>query len=328
MEILVWMIMRKEILIKMIIDSKHPIFIKEPLILVISGPTASGKSQLAIELSKKLDSDIISFDSRQFYKEIPIGTASPDSYQLSQASHHFIGHKSIHDFYNAELFSLEARIKITELAKKNKPIILVGGSGLYLDALLYGFDPIPEIDRTIRNRLNKIFHEEGINPLQALLKEKDPEYFSKVDLKNPQRLIRALEVCFSTGNPYSFFRKGQKKKKDNRVLKFCLSQPIPLLYERINQRVIKMIEQGLVEEVRSMADFQDLNPLKTVGYTELFKYLKGNFSLEEAIDKIKQHTRNFAKRQLTWFRRDYDYQWVEGEDTSLIATQILKNISF
>jgi tRNA dimethylallyltransferase len=296
-----------------------------PNILILSGPTASGKTQLALELAQYYGSEIISFDSRQFYKELSIGTAKPSPYQLAQVKHHFIGHKSIHEEYNAEIFSLEARDRIREISKTSKTLILVGGSGLYLNALLYSFDPIPKLDPSIRVYLNQIRENQGLPALQNLLLEKDPDYYNIVDLKNPQRIIRALEVCLGTDKPFSSFRQGRKNILPGKIIKLCILQPLPELYQRIESRVESMIREGLLAEAQKLFPFRDLNPLKTVGYTELFDFFLDKIPLGESINRIKQHTRNYAKRQLTWFRKDQENIWIDTPDPEKIVSILEKN---
>ncbi len=303
---------------------------QNPLIIVISGPTASGKTNLAIALAKHFGAEIISFDSRQFYHELNIGTAKPTFSQLSEIPHYFIGHKSIFDSYNADLFAEEARDLIARLSQKLKVIILVGGSGLYLDSLLYSFDTIPTIDPHIRQDLNALKEEKGIQALHELLLEKDPAFYEIVDRKNPQRLIRALEVSLGTGKPYSSFRQSQGQKLTyklkGRIIKFCVSRPIGLLYQQIEARVDEMITQGLEKEAQFFFPNKHLNPLKTVGYSELFDYFDGKLNYNTAIEKIKQHTRNYAKRQITWFKKDPDNHWIEATDCKSMVAQIIHMI--
>jgi len=296
---------------------------KKPIYLIISGPTAAGKTQFSIELAKRYHTEIISFDSRQFFKELEIGTAKPSREELSQVNHHFIGNKSILEDYNAETYSSEARRVLENLGKKFPILVLVGGSGLYLNALLYSFDRIPPVDPSFRILLNEIRIQEGLESLQKLLKEKDPDYFKKVDIQNPQRLIRALEVCLSSQKPYSSFLTEKKEELPGKSIKICLSPSITELYSRINARVDTMILAGLEEEARTFYSEKDRNPLKTVGYTEFFDHFDNKYSRETAIEKIKQHTRNFAKRQLTWFRKDPAYIWMDQPDFSRIEESIL-----
>jgi len=302
--------MKKVDPIKMITKSEKAV--SNTRLIIISGPTASGKTDLAIELANYLQTDIVSFDSRQFYSELNIGTAKPSLAQLNKAKHHFIGNKSIHEDYNAELFSQESRSLIQELSTEKENLVLVGGSGLYLNSLLYTFDKMPEVNKEHRSQLNQLFELEGLSALQSLLLEKDPEYYKIVDLNNPQRIIRALEVCLSSEKPYSSFRTGAKQTIPFKIIKFCIAPPISHLYKRIEDRVDQMVEQGLIDEAHRVYPFRELNPLKTVGYSELFDYFDHFIGKEEAISLIKQHTRNFAKRQLTWFRKDSENIWLEN----------------
>ncbi len=292
----------------MIINETNP-----PTFIIISGATATGKTDLSIQLAEYFNTCILSFDSRQFYKELNIGTAKPNTRQLASVEHFFIGHQSIHEEYNANSFSLEARNFIRLwLEKWNhlKPMILVGGSGLYLQALLYEFDPIPSVDSTLREELRLNMQKFGITYLQNLLKDKDPLYFGQVDLRNPQRIMRALEVSLGTGMPYSSFRNSKRSALQGRIFKFCLHKSRTLLYQDIEARVDDMIQEGLEDEVRSLIPFQHLNPLKTVGYSEFFDYFEGKQDHKETLEKIKQHTRNYAKRQITWFKKDKENTWL------------------
>ena len=280
-------------------------------IIAISGPTAIGKTSLAINLASYFTTEIISVDSRQFYKEMSIGTAVPEPEELAAVPHHFIKHKSIHDAYNVGDFEKEALEKIELLFKKHNLLILVGGSGLYMDAVLKGLDSFPKINPEIREKLNKKLELEGITTLQNQLKELDPSYYKKVDLQNPQRIIRALEVCIQSQKPYSSFLEQKKPLRDFKVIHLALNAPREIIYERINLRVDLMMKAGLLNEVSNLQQFKDLNALQTVGYKELFKYLTGEYTLDFAISEIKKNTRRFAKRQLTWLRRNEDLKWFD-----------------
>jgi tRNA dimethylallyltransferase len=269
---------------------------------VIAGPTAIGKTKLAIELAKHYNSVIVSADSRQFYKELTIGTAKPSAEELSQAKHYFINNKSITELFGAGHFEKEAIPLLDELFKEHQLVFVVGGSGLYIDALLHGVDEFEDVPTDVREKLNAEFDENGIEPLQKELKEKDPVYAQTVDLHNSQRVIRALEVCRHSGKPYSSFLKKHQTKRNFTSIKLFINTDREKLYERINKRVDEMMDQGLLNEVKSLTAYKDVNALKTVGYKELFDHLDGLCSLEEAVTKIKQHTRNYAKRQVTWFK--------------------------
>ncbi|MCX7743091.1 MAG: tRNA (adenosine(37)-N6)-dimethylallyltransferase MiaA [Flavobacteriales bacterium] len=274
-------------------------------LVCITGPTASGKTALAIKLALHYKTEIVSFDSRQFYKELKIGAAPPSTEELKSVPHHFIFCRSITEPYNAATYAADAKKKISELFETFDVVVMVGGSGLYLNALLHGLDEMPQVLPEVRNTLQEKLQREGIGVLQQELQQADPEYFSEVDIHNPVRLIRALEVIRSSGRKYSEFRKNKIKDTHTfQSVQIFLNPPREALYARINQRVDGMIQQGLLEEVRSLFPFKNYKALDTVGYKELFEYLEGHCSLQEAIDKIKQHTRNYAKRQVTWFKRN------------------------
>ncbi len=278
-------------------------------LIVIAGPTAIGKTALAIELAKHYNTEIISADSRQFYKEMSIGTAKPSEQELANAVHHFIGNLSVSDTYSAGDFEQDALSRINKIFSIKDHVILVGGSGLFLQAVTEGFDDLPKADESVREQLNDSLVTKGIEHLQSLLKELDPLYYGQVDLSNPQRIIRALEVCISTGQPFSSFRRKALQKRPFDIVKIALEVPREIVYERINMRVDKMMKEGLLKEVASLRDYRHLNALNTVGYSEIFEYMDGALSLEQAVAAIKQNTRRFAKRQLTWLRRDPAYQW-------------------
>lgn len=280
-------------------------------LMVVGGPTASGKTQLAIKLALKWQTEIISFDSRQFYHEMKIGNARPTEEELNLVPHHFIGHISVHDEYNAGQFEKDALLKLAELFKHHDTVVMVGGSGMYLDAVLFGFDELPKVEEEVRNKLNLIFKEEGIEALQIMLAKLDPEHYHNVDLKNPHRLIRALEVTLSTGIPYSQQRKGNAKARDFDYEIFGIELDREVLYQRINQRVDQMVQNGLPEEAKKLFSHRHLNALQTVGYKELFAFLEGKTDLETAIHLIKQNTRRFAKRQITWFKKYDEMQWLD-----------------
>ncbi|WP_297695979.1 tRNA (adenosine(37)-N6)-dimethylallyltransferase MiaA [uncultured Eudoraea sp.] len=283
---------------------------KKVLITVI-GPTAIGKTKLAIDLATHFKTEIISSDSRQFYKEMSIGTAVPSRHELESIPHHFIQHKSIHQPYNVGDFEKDALKILENLFKKHDNVVMVGGSGLYIDAVVKGLDTFPEVDREIRTNLNSILKQQGIEVLQKQLKELDPEYYKKVDIQNPHRIIRALEICHGTGKAYSSFINKRKLPRPFSTIMIGLFAERSILYDKINKRVDSMIENGLEEEARSLHKHKHLNALQTVGYTELFNFFDGNWDLDFAISEIKKNTRRFAKRQLTWFRKNKDIVWVE-----------------
>lgn len=295
-------------------------------LITIVGPTAIGKTALSIQLARAFDCEIISCDSRQFYREMTIGTAVPNADELAAVTHHFIHNKSIFDDYSVGDFEKNALKKLDELFEKRDFAVLVGGSGLYVDAILKGFDEFPEIDASVREKINHAYAEHGISYLQAEVALLDPDYFSKVDTSNPQRLMRALEVCVATGKPYSSFRNQKKNKRPFTPIVIGLDAARDIIYDRINQRVDIMMQQGLLDEARSVYPNRHLNALQTVGYRELFDYFDGKISLEAAVDEIKKNTRRFAKRQLTWFRRNEDATWFDIGQQDKIADFISDKI--
>jgi tRNA dimethylallyltransferase len=278
-------------------------------LLVILGPTASGKTDLAIRVAKGLNTEIISADSRQFYRELSIGTAKPSPEQLAAIKHHLIGQISIHDKYNISDFEKDVLSLLEELFQKHDAVVMCGGSGLYIDAVCNGIDDQPEHDPEIRQLLTREYKAKGIVYLQNELHRLDPEYYKQVDLSNPNRLMRALEVCMATGKPYSSFRTGLKKSRPFKIVKLGIDIPREELIKRINARTDSMVSAGLIDEARENLVNRHLNSLNTVGYKEMFEYLDGNLSLEDAIEKIKINTRRYAKRQMTWFRKDKEITW-------------------
>jgi tRNA dimethylallyltransferase len=278
-------------------------------LFVITGPTAIGKTSLAIDIAKKLDTEIISADSRQFYKELKIGVAAPSDEELSAVKHHFVGHLSITDYYNVSRFEQDVLAFLERFFKTNDNAVMVGGSGLYIDAVCKGIDDLPDPDENLRQNLKENLKTNGIEHLQQLLQELDPDYFDIVDLNNPNRLLRALEVIIQTGETYTSLRNSQPRKRDFEIIKIGLNRPRVELVEIIEKRVDSMIADGLVEEIRSLEKHRGVNALKTVGYQEIFSYFDGTFTLDEAIEKIKTNTRRYAKRQITWFKRDKDINW-------------------
>lgn len=291
-------------------------------LIIITGPTASGKTALSIELAKKFNTEVISADSRQFFKEMQIGTARPTDEELQGVPHHFLGHISIHEHYNAGMFENDA-LKILETIYSKKNIAIVcGGSGMYVNALCYGLDELPKQNENLRSELEKILKEKGIEALQEKIKQLDPDYYAVVDLQNPHRLMRAIEVCISTGIPYSQLRSGDKKHRDFDSIKIAIDWPREILYQRINERVDLMFKQGLAEEAKNLLPFKNHNALQTVGYRELFNYFDGKCTLEDAKELIKQNTRRFAKRQLTWFRREKDIKWFKPDELDKVIHYI------
>lgn len=288
-------------------------------LIVIAGPTASGKTAAAIELANYYNTVIVSADSRQFYREMSVGTAKPSDEELAATEHFFINSLSITESFTAGDYETQALELLNKLFDKHDYVLLVGGSGLFIKAVCEGFDEFQDTEPGIREFLNKEFEENGIANLQEQLKVADPVYYKQVDINNPQRLIRALEVFKSTGKPYSSFRKSNTNKRPFRIVKVGLTLPREKLYERINYRVDEMVKMGLVDEVKSLLPYRHLNALNTVGYSELFDYFDGKTDLKQAFDLIKQNTRRFAKRQLTWFGKDKEINWLQADDKNLIA---------
>lgn len=286
-------------------------------LITIVGPTAIGKTALSIQLANHYKCDIISCDSRQFFKEMTIGTAVPNQEELASATHHFIQNKSIFDHYTVGDFEKEALLKIEELFQYNDYAILVGGSGLYVDAILKGFDEFPSIDTLIREKVNSDYENQGIKFLQQQLKTHDIEYFEKITLENPQtlqnpqRMMRFIEVCLGTGKPYSSFLNQKKNNRNFTPILIGLEAERNIIYARINQRVDIMMDSGLLEEAQTLYPNKELNSLQTVGYRELFSYFDGEVTLPFAIEEIKKNTRRFSKRQLTWFKRNENTKWFD-----------------
>ena len=297
-----------------------------PTLIVIAGPTASGKTSLAITLAKYFSTEIISADSRQFYQGLDIGTAKPSQDQLSTITHHFIDSHKISDSYNISDFENDALEKIKKLFHKHEVVLLVGGSGLYIKAVCQGIDEIPGRDEGIREKLIAILEKDGLKPLQDKLKILDEEYYHEVDLSNPHRLIRALEVCMSSGQKFSSLRQSTITRRPFNIIKIGLLLERDELYSRIDQRVDQMFSEGLLEEARSLLPFRHVNALNTVGYKELFEYFDENISLEDAIETIKKNTRNYAKRQMTWFRKEDGMKWFDPEESEAILKYLEERI--
>lgn len=295
-------------------------------LVVIAGPTAIGKTALAIEVAKHFKTEIISADSRQFFREMEIGTAKPTVEELKLVKHHFINSHSVTEAFSVGDFEKQALATIESIFLSHDVAVLVGGSGLYVKAITDGFDNLPKADPTIRQELNNLFEEQGIVALQEKLKDLDREYYQEVDINNPQRIIRALEVVLATGKAFSSFRSHQQKLRPFNILKIGLNTEREQLYERINLRVDQMISAGLADEVRALVPYRDFNALNTVGYSEIFDFIDGRKSLQQAIDDIKQNTRRFAKRQLTWFRKDADMKWFEPYQYEEIISYIEENV--
>ena len=294
-------------------------------LFIILGPTASGKTALSIELAKKLNTEIISCDSRQFYKELKIGSAPPSKEQLQKIKHHFIQHLSIKENYNIGRFEEDSIKKISSLFKIYDNLILVGGSGLYIDAVCNGLDNIPQTPQEIRDKINNEFSEKGINWLQEKVKKIDLDFYQKSDISNPQRLKRCLEVYQNTGEKISSFYKKEKRKRDFKIIKIGISIEREKLYNRINQRVDQMIKNGLIDEAKKLFQYQKLNALNTVGYKELFDFFDNKIDIETAVEDIKKNSRRLSKRQITWFKRDKQINWFKINKENEIIKFILKS---
>jgi len=296
-------------------------------LISIVGPTAIGKTALAIEVAKHFNSEIISNDSRQFFKEMFIGTAVPSKDELNQVTHHFIQNISIHESYSVGDFEKDGLSFLENYFNTNSICVMVGGSGLYEKAITVGFDDFPDVDPRIREELNKELDQFGIEKLQEELKLYDPKYFEEVDIQNKQRVIRALEIFRGTGQPFSSFRQKNTNKRPFHIIKIGLELPREEMYDRINKRVDIMVNEGLIEEARSLYPLKHLNALQTVGYRELFDHFDGNITLEFAIEEIKKNTRRFAKRQMTWFRKDEEVKWFSPLDKDEIINYVNNSIS-
>lgn len=298
---------------------------KKYLICVV-GPTAVGKTTLGIKLAQSFGTEILSADSRQFYKELEIGTAKPTLSELKEAPHHFINSLSIHDAYDVGKYEKEVMAKLGVLFEENDVVILVGGSGLFVNAVCIGLDELPDVKANIREQLNAELKTNGLDQLNEELKTADPEYYEVVDLKNPQRVIRALEVIRSTGKKFSDFRKREPVARPFNVVSVGLELDREVLYERIDRRMDQMINTGLFEEVRGLYDYRHLNPLQTVGYSEIFGYLAGDYDKEEAIRLLKRNSRRYAKRQLTWFKRDPNTVWFDPKSSEDILAYLKQKL--
>lgn len=296
-------------------------------LIVLLGPTGVGKTDLSIRLSKHYNAPILSADSRQFFRELRIGTAAPTSSQLNAAEHHFIGHKSVTERYSCGMFELDALAELEKIYTTRDVALLVGGSMLYINAVCQGIDDFPAPDPDLRRSLEEQLKKEGIESLKAQLKLLDIEHYRKIDLKNTQRVLKAVEVCLQTGKPYSSFLTQPSKQRPFELIKIGLTLPRQELYDRINRRVDKMIDQGLVNEVESLKEHRSRNALKTVGYKEIFEYLEGYTTLDKAIDLIKRNSRRYAKRQLTWWAKDTDIRWFNPSHEQVISEYIDSVIS-
>lgn len=296
------------------------------ILIVITGPTGVGKTDLSIELAEHYGTEIINADSRQIYAEMSIGTAAPTKEQMERVKHHFVATKHIGDYYSASMYEQEVLKLLDADSHKNETMILSGGSMLYIDAVCNGIDDIPTIRDDIRQMMKQRLANEGLEALVEELRQLDPEYGRIVDEHNTRRVIHALEICHQTGSTYTSFRTGKKKQRPFRIIKIGLTCQRELLYERINQRVVRMIEAGLVEEVRSLLPYRYENALNTVGYKEIFKYIDGEISLDEAIRQIQSNSRQYARKQLTWYKRDEEMKWFENAKAEDIIEYINNRI--
>ena len=296
-------------------------------LIVLLGPTGIGKTDISIDIARHFGCDIISADSRQFFREMRLGTAFPSRDQLAEIKHHFIGFLSVKDYYSSNLFERDVLGILPNLFKKNSVVLMTGGSGMYIDAVCDGIDDIPDVDPEIREKFARKYKEEGIEGLRIELKLLDPEHYEKVDLKNPRRIIRALEICETTGQPYSGFLTKQKRRRDFEIIKTGLKRPREELFDRINRRVDLMIRDGLEEEARNLFGFRHLNALNSVGYREFFDFFDGKTTRDKAIELIKRNTRRFAKRQITWWSKDEGIRWFGGDDKEQIIDYLTTSIS-
>ena len=279
-------------------------------LIVVAGPTASGKTSYSIQLAQKIGTVILSADSRQFYKEMSIGTAAPTEDELRQVKHYFVHHISIEDKYDVADYECDAISLLNQLFKQYESVILTGGSGLFIDAVCNGIDPMPDVEPEIREKVENLLREGGLKAMQDEVKRLDPEYFALVDQQNPRRLQRCLEICYQTGNTFTSFRQRQTVQRDFEIEKYALFWNREELIRRIDLRVDLMMKQGLLDEALLLYPKRQLNALNTVGYKELFEYFDGRCSLKEAVEQIKIHTRQYAKRQMTWLRKDNSYRWI------------------
>jgi len=296
-------------------------------LIVLLGPTGIGKTDIAVDLALELNCEIVSADSRQFYREMRIGTAVPSDDQLLAVRHHFIRFLAADSYYSSSLYERDVMNLLPGLFTRNNVVIMTGGSGMYIDAVCHGIDDIPDVDKEIRDKYNTMYLENGIEDLRSALKLLDPEHYNKVDLKNHKRIIRALEICESTGRPYSSFLLKQKRERDFRIIKIGLERQREELYRRINSRVDRMIEDGLEKEAKDLYRYRNLNALNTVGYREFFDYFEGKISKEKAIELIKRNSRRYAKRQITWWSKDEEIHWFHPDMMDAILKFTTESVS-
>ena len=289
----------------------------EPTLIILLGPTGVGKTDLSIALAQRLACPVVSADSRQIFRELPVGTAAPTAEELGKVEHWFIGNKSVEEDYNAGQYEAEVLPMITGYLASHEALLMVGGSMMYIDAVCKGFDYLPQVPQTVRQQVRNDYEAKGLEWLQSELMRLDPDYCRQVDLQNPQRLMHAVEISLVAGKPYSAFRTGTAKKRPFRILKVGLQRDRAELYERINRRVTQMMAQGLLQEAEKVYPYRHKNSLNTVGYKELFAYIDGKCTLDEAVDKIRQNSRHYAKRQLTWFRQDTEIHWFDAGNVTV-----------
>ncbi len=296
-------------------------------LIVVVGPTAVGKTEVTLDIARQLNTEILSADSRQIFKELKIGAATPSGEQLRQVPHHFVGTHSIFDHYTAGMFELDALERLQEIFSRKNQAVMTGGSGLYINAVCHGIDALPKVDPGVRQNLIDQYENEGTEGIRQRLKVLDPTSYQQIDLKNPKRILKALEITLTTGKPYSAFLTRQRKDRPFSMLKIGLNRDRQELYLRINQRVDQMLEEGLLEEARGLHPYQHLNALNTVGYKELFRYFDNEVSYDEAVRLIKRNTRRYAKRQLTWFSRDNEIEWFHPDQQQKIQQKICQAIT-
>ncbi len=295
---------------------------KQKYLLILLGPTGVGKTDLSIRVAEYFHSPVVSCDSRQLYKGLTIGTAAPTAKQLAQVKHYFIGNLELTDYYNASRFEEESIALLSELHKQHDTVVMTGGSMMYIDAVCKGIDDLPTVDENLRKDLLELYEKEGLDPIRNQLKILDPIFYSQVDLQNYKRVIHALEICLMTGKPYSSLRTNTSKKRPFNIIKIGLMRDREELYDRINRRVDQMMEEGLLEEARKAYPLRHLNSLNTVGYKELFQYFDGNWTLDFAIEKIKQNSRIYSRKQMTWFKRDQEIRWYQADDEKGIFREL------
>ena len=283
-------------------------------LVILLGPTGVGKTELSLRIAERLGSPILSADSRQLYKDLPIGTAAPTPEQLARVKHYMVGTLDLGDYYSASQFEEDVLSLLNRLFPVHPALLMTGGSMMYIDAVCNGIDDIPTVDQETREMIMERYQQEGLTPLSNELRLLDPDYYAIVDQKNPKRILHALEICYMTGKPYSSFRTNKKKERSFDIIKIGLRRDREELYERINKRVDEMIQNGLIDEVKNVMSYRYTNALNTVGYKEIFQYLDGNWSLEQAIEKIKQNTRIYSRKQMTWYKKDTEIHWFHPDN--------------